>query len=249
MPDAPPNPVYQTTLQGLSALVSGAAASRLLDKSLADAGLTPARVRPVQMKELLAGPVLDELQAILPRSGLLRNLEAITADIDAMAAEAMPQPAIPGESMLQPAIPAARSATVRQASADVARARTAQVITGVRTELTRQQVNSAERLQSAVLTLAAIDNVTMVAAVRSSGQTEFSRGAGDIRTLSRFGMLALSLLTRSGSLKMFFLALEDSSLLLFPWGSDALLLVGRPQLNVGAVVTAFNDIVLSKEEK
>lgn len=239
MPDAPPNPVYQTTLQGLSALVSGAAASRLLDKSLADAGLTPARVRPVQMKELLAGPVLDELQAILPRSGLLRNLEAITSDIDAMAAEAMPQPAVP----------AARSATARPASAEVARARTAQVITGVRTELIRQQVNSAERLQSAVLALAAIDNVTMVAAVRSSGQTEFSRGAGDIRTLSRFGMLALSLLTRSGSLKMFFLALEDSSLLLFPWGSDALLLVGRPQLNVGAVVTAFNDIVLSKEEK
>lgn len=238
MPDAPPNPVYQKTLQGLSALVSGAAATRLLDKSLADAGLTPARVRPVQMKELLVGPVLDELEAILPRSGVVRNLEALAADINAVAAESTPAGAVP----------AARSVPVRPASAEVARARTAQVITGVRTELVRKQVNSSERLQSAVLALAAIDNVTMVAAVRSSGQTEFSRGAGDVENLARFAMLALSLLTRSGSLRMFYLALEDSSLLLFPWGSDALLLAGRPQLNVGATVTAFNDIVLSKEE-
>lgn len=239
MPDAPPNPVYVRTLQGLSALVSGAAATRVLDKSLADAGLTPARVRPVQMKELLAGPVLAELEAILPRSGLVRNLEAIVADIDAAAQEELPQPA---------AVPAARSAPVRPASADVARTRTAQVITGVRTELNRRKVNSSDRLQAAVLRLAAIDNVTMVAAIRSSGEVEFSRGGGDVASLARFAMLGLSLLTRSGPLRLFYMALEESSLLLFPWGSDALLLVGKPQLNVGAAVTAFNDIVLSKEE-
>lgn len=235
MPDAPPNPVYQRTLQGLSALVSGAAATRLLDKTLADAGLTPARVRVVQMQELLTGPVLDELDRILPRSGLVRNLQAIASELTALAAEPLPPAADP-------------PARDRSASAEVARVRTAQVITGVRTELSRSQVNSPERLQSAVLALAAIDNVTLVAGVRSSGHTEFSRGAGDVTSLARYGMLALSLLTRSGSLRLFYLALEDSSLLLFPWGSDALLLTGKPQLNVGAVVTTFNDIVLSKEE-
>lgn len=240
MPEAPPNPVYQQTQQGLSALVSGTAATRVLDKSLADAGLTPAAVRPVQMRALLLGPVLDELERILPRRGLLNNLKSLADGLDSVPAQPEPVGAAVN--------PAARTGHAQPASAQVARRRTAQVVTGVRTQLHNMQANSRSRLETAVLGLAAIDNVTLVAAVRSSGQTEFSRGAGDVDSLARYGMLALSLLSRSGSLKMFFLALEDSSLLLFPWNSDALLLIGRPGLNVGAVVTAFNDIVQSKEE-
>ena len=229
MPNAPPNPVYQKTLTGLSALVSGAAAARVLDNALSDAGVTAARVRPVQMRALLTGPVLDELDRILPRSGLLRNLEALAGTLEPAGSQ-------PVAAALNPV---ARTAHSWPASAEVAR---------VRTEITRNTASSRERLEAAVLKLAAIDNVTLVAAIRQSGQTEFSRGAGDVAAIARVGMLALSLLTKSGSLKMFFVALEESTLLLFPWGSDAVLLTGKPNLNVGAVVTAFNDIVLSKEE-
>lgn len=88
-----------------------------------------------------------------------------------------------------------------------------------------------------------------MAAVRANGSTEFSRGEGDVASLARLGRLALSLLVRSGPLKLFYVSKDTSSLLLFPWGSDALLLTGRPQLNVGAVVMTFTDLVRNKEEK
>lgn len=237
MPDAAPNPVYQQTLQGLSALVSGTAAARLLDNSLDSAGLNAATVRPRQMRGLLLGPVLNELDRILPRGGLIRTLESLANELEILA----PQPVAALSK-------AARTGHARPAASHGVRAREAQVVTGVSTALRDRQPGSRSRLEAAVLRLAAIDHVTLVAALRASGQTEFSRGTGDVAALARYGMLALSLLSRSGSLKTFFLTLEDSSLLLFPWGSDALLLTGQPQLNVGAVITQFNDIIQSKEE-
>ena len=188
------------------------------------------------MRALLLGPVLDELDRILPRGGLERNLEVLAARLDDAEAPLVPISAAPRTGYAQPG------------SAQVARSRTARVVSGVRTELVKQRPNSASDLQDAVLSLAAIDNVTLVAAVRSSGATEFSRGQGDIASLARLGRLALSLLTRSGPLQLFFVTTERSSLLLFPWGSDALLLTGRPELNVGAVVTSFKDLVRNKEE-
>ena len=236
MPEAAPNPVYLRTQRGLAAFVSAAAATRVLDKALADAGVQPSRVRARQMKALLLGPVLDELDRILPRGGLERNLEALAAGLEDGVPPLVPMSAAPRTSSAQPG------------SAQVARSRTARVISGVRTELVRQRVNSADELQQAVLQLAAIDNVTLVAAVRASGATEFSRGTGDVASLARLGRMALSLLSRSGPLQMFYVTTASSSLLLFPWGSDALLLTGRPELNVGAVVTSFKDLILNKEE-
>ncbi len=236
MPEAAPNPVYLRTQQGLAAFVSATAATRVLDKALADAGVSPERVRARQMRALLLGPVLDELDRILPRSGLERNLEALAAALD----DGRPPP--------EPVSVAARTVGSLPGSAQVARSRTARVISGVRTELIRSRPNTEADLKSAVLELAAIDNVTLVAAVRANGETVFARGAGDVASLARLGRLALSLLLKSGPLRIFFVATETSSLLLFPWGSDALLLTGKPELNVGAVVTSFTDLVRNKEE-
>lgn len=236
MPEAAPNPVYLRTQQGLAAFVSATAATRVLDKALADAGVSPERVRARQMRALLLGPVLDELDRILPRSGLERNLEALAAALD----DGRPPP--------EPVSVGARTVGSLPGSAQVARNRTARVISGVRTELIRSRPNTEADLKSAVLELAAIDNVTLVAAVRANGETVFARGAGDVASLARLGRLALSLLLKSGPLRIFFVATETSSLLLFPWGSDALLLTGKPELNVGAVVTSFTDLVRNKEE-
>lgn len=236
MPEAVQNPVYDRTQQGLAAFVSAAAASRVLTDALADAGVEPARVHARQMRALLLGPILDELSLLLPRAGLERGLEALAAELVDDAAPVQPLTATVRTSQAQPA------------SAQVARSRALQVVTGVRTEPRPSRPAAAEELQAAVLQLAAIDSVTLVAAVRQSGTVEFSRGEGDVAALARLGMLALSLLRKNGPLQLFFLALEESGLLLFPYGSDALLLTGKADLNVGAVVTAMNDLRKVKEE-
>lgn len=236
MPEAVPNSVYLRTQQGLKSFVSAAAVERVLSDAMADAGVDPSRIHARQMRALLLGPVLDELSLLLPRSGLERRLDELAAGL---MDDAPP---------VQPISAAVKSPPTRLASAQVARARTARVVTGVRTQVRPPRPASATELQQAVLQMAAIDSITLVAAVRQSGQVEFSRGSGDVDSLARLGMLALSLLKKNGPLRMFYLALEDSGLLLFPYGSDALLLTGKADLNVGAVVTAFDDLVRNKEE-
>lgn len=216
-------------------LVSAAAAGRVLDKSLADAGVMPSSVRARQMRALLLGPILDELELILPRAGLERTLEVLAESLG----DERPAAPLSREPVTPVSVPG---------SAQVARSRTARIVSGVRTELTRARVNPEAQLQAAVLRLAAIDHVSQVAAVRSSGETVFSRGAGDVQAMARLGRLALSLLLRSGPLRMFYMTTGSSSLLLFPWGSDALLLAGAAELNVGAVVTTFKDLTEGKEE-
>lgn len=236
MPEAVPNSVYLRTQQGLRAFVSAAAADRVLSDALADAGVEPTRIHARQMRALLLGPILDELSLLLPRTGLERRLDELAT---ALVHDAAPA---------QPISVAVKTAPAQPASAQVAKARAVRVITGVRTEPRPSRPAAATELQAAVLQLASIDSVTLVAAVRQTGQVEFSRGDGDVDTLARLGMLALSLLRKNGPLRMFYLALEDSGLLLFPYGTDALLLTGKADLNVGAVVTAFDDLVRIKEE-
>lgn len=211
-------------------MVSAVAASRMLDSALRDARLASEAVTAEQMQDLLLGPIQRELERILPRRGLERNLRSL--------AYSLARPPRRGIDV-----------TLTQTSAQIARDRTAKVISGVRVKPAPARTEHSPRvLQAAVLGLAAIDNVTLVAAVRSNGRTEFSRGHGDVEQLSRFGMLALSLLNRSGPLKTFFVAHERATLLLFPWGSDALLVTGLPELNVGAALTAFADLSANKEE-
>lgn len=236
MPEPVPNSVYTRTRQGLAVFVSPAVAGRVLDGSLADAGLTPERVRARQMRALLLGPVLDELAGLLPRGGLERRLEEIAGQL------------VDDQPAAAPVSAAVRTEPARPVATLPVRNRQAQVVTGVRTTPRPVQPASSSELQEAVLHLAAIDSVTLVAAIRQSGQVEFSRGEGDVAALARLGMLALSLLMKAGPLKMYFLAFEESALLLFPYGSDALLLTGGADLNVGAVVTAFDDIRRNREE-
>lgn len=237
VPEVSPNQVYVRTQRGLSEIVSAAVASRVLNQALADAGVAPGHVRPVQMKALLLGPVLDELELILPRTGLVRHLEALAEVLDSVT--------VPDRQPVPPARPPAAAVPARSTLHPTA---LTGVVSGVRTGPATPGPVPAGRLQAAVLSLAALDNVTLVAAVRADGAVEFSRGSGDVAALARLGMLALSLLRRAGPLRMYFISSDSSSLLMFPWEGDALLLIGSADLNVGAAVATFNDIIRSKEE-
>ncbi|MDZ7704584.1 MAG: hypothetical protein U5L04_08915 [Trueperaceae bacterium] len=106
---------------------------------------------------------------------------------------------------------------------------------------------SEERLEQIVLRFAQIEHVRIVAAIRDNGEIAVSRGSGiDIDALSRYGLMGLRLLGRSGELNSYYLAHTKGQLFLFTFGRDTLILVGRSELNVG---TVFATAAALKEEQ
>jgi predicted regulator of Ras-like GTPase activity (Roadblock/LC7/MglB family) len=83
-----PNEVFLRTRTGLSAFVSSRAAGRILEGALKGSGHSPDSVDPKQMTSTLLGPVLRELEAVLPRAGLRRNLEKLARSIRSPEANA-----------------------------------------------------------------------------------------------------------------------------------------------------------------
>lgn len=94
-------------------------------------------------------------------------------------------------------------------------------------------------LQEAVMRFAHLDHVTFVAAVRRGGRVVYSRGGGvDADALARRAASCLALIRRAGSLTTFTLQTGDAVLVLAPMGDDLVVVVGTPNLNLGAVFTA-----------
>jgi hypothetical protein len=178
------NSVYLHTHQGLAAMVSDRAASRMLDAALRDSGSDQSLVTAEQMSALLLGPVLEELVSILPRQGLELNLETLAASLLIGSMDLEEDSVIPRNPTLQltPAVPRRKPR------------RNPTVITGVNTRPVRIPADDLHRLERGLLSLAAIDHVTLVAAVRSDGTVHHARGEGNVELLARFGMLALRML-------------------------------------------------------
>jgi predicted regulator of Ras-like GTPase activity (Roadblock/LC7/MglB family) len=78
-----PNEVFLRTRAGLSAMVSARAAGRILEGALKGSGQSPEDVDLRQMQSALLGPVLQELEGVLPRHGLKRNLERLARSLRA----------------------------------------------------------------------------------------------------------------------------------------------------------------------
>jgi hypothetical protein len=232
------NSVYLQTQQGLAAMVSDRAASRVLDAVLRGSRIDRNSVTAEQMSSLLLGPVLQELVSILPRQGLELNLETLAASllVDSMFLDQEPvAAAIPAPQPAAAAVPA------------WPRPRSRAVITGVNTRPLPVAADP-RRLDAAVLTLAAIDHVTLIAAVKSDGSVHVSRGVGNVGLLARFGMLALRLLERGGRLRSYYLEHDEGFLFLFPFNEAALLLLGNPHLNIRTVFTVFSELTGTKEQ-
>jgi hypothetical protein len=83
-----PNEVFLRTRTGLSAFVSFRAAGRILEGALKGSGQNPDNVDPKHMTTTLLGPVLRELEAVLPRAGMRRNLEKLARSIRSAEARA-----------------------------------------------------------------------------------------------------------------------------------------------------------------
>lgn len=75
------NDIYQKTHDGLAQMVSARAATRMLESGLQQRGLTADNIAEREMRRLLLGPIFRELEHILPRAGLKRNLQVLAASL------------------------------------------------------------------------------------------------------------------------------------------------------------------------
>ncbi|HEX7022256.1 MAG TPA: hypothetical protein VF171_05315, partial [Trueperaceae bacterium] len=291
-------------------MVSARVATRILDQVLAGRGLSADSIAPDDMEDLILGPIFGELETILPREGLRRNLEALAVSIRAQeaggirdVAAARNQQTIMGSAPKTPVPPAAVRSRLAstlildqepEIAADeapgVAEAPIAPLLRQIESELSRAggtpaagaaRARSAKRetptsgtavaamrppgetlppttsnptpksldghkLEEAVLRFAQLENVTLVAALHGDGSVALSRGSGsDLDALARYSHLGLSLLRRRGNLRSYYLAHSRGQLFLFPVGTHTLIIVGSPDLNIGAVFTALTGL---KEE-
>lgn len=229
-----PNEVFLRTHDGLAGMVSARAATKVLEDALRSTGTTAEAVTLQQMTAMLQGPVLRDLERILPREGLKRNLSSLIAVLEADLA---PSGATPTVVQTPPA------GTVAQ---DLART----LVEGtVRPppEPPAPPLPAAE-LERLALSFGRIDQVQLVLAARQDGSVVVSRGSGpDPAVLARMGMLALTLLKRSGRLRSYYLGHPAGQLFTFPFGTDAIIVVGGPDLNLGAVFSAFAGLVAKEE--
>jgi hypothetical protein len=302
-----PNEVYRQTRDRLAGLVSARAAKRVLDNAMRRRGYSSDSISPHQMKGMLMGPVLTDLEAILPRAGLQRNLREVGRALDALHAPTeAPRPSAAPSTPVPPARGAAPSSVARsfqlevdedrprrrpagfvpapdlprpgtaptaQGAAQVVEVEADEVELVVRPVVGEQpdegragdvappsplagmlvgQVEDppapappadplpAETLKGAVLRFAKIESVQQVAALRSNGSVVEARGrAVDLDSLGLLISSSLGLLRRHGAIRSYYLQHSRGQLFLFPVGQDTLIVVGRTNLNLGAVFTAL----------
>ncbi|HEX7004815.1 MAG TPA: hypothetical protein VF168_11585 [Trueperaceae bacterium] len=105
-----PNEVFLRTRAGLSTMVSSRAADRILEGALKGSGHNPDDVNQSQMRSALLGPVLHELETVLPRDGLKRNLERLAKSLkdEVETARALLTGSIPADLSLD-AVPSAHT--------------------------------------------------------------------------------------------------------------------------------------------
>jgi hypothetical protein len=81
------NQVYEVTHEGLSAVISAKAATKVLRKAIESQGFDAKSITGSEMRNVLMGPVLKELTGILPKDGVERTLKGIIKTLKKQAKE------------------------------------------------------------------------------------------------------------------------------------------------------------------
>jgi hypothetical protein len=106
-----------------------------------------------------------------------------------------------------------------------------------------KKVLSEAQLEKIVMRFAQVEHAKLIAAVRENGTIVTSRGAGvDLNSLSRFGLMGLRLLERSGELRSYYLAHSQGQLFLFRFGRDTVIMLGSSDINVGTVFATLSSV-------
>jgi predicted regulator of Ras-like GTPase activity (Roadblock/LC7/MglB family) len=261
-----PNEVYRCTRDGLARLLSPRAATRVLDDALRHAGMSPDALEPDGVRDLLMGPVRLELEGILPRSGLRRTLRRLARSVRAQAraapgrtsaaaaGRAVPAPHAEGRAELHPvtassvylpgiaiADPAAPtpgdSVPAPRAAGRDAGGRGAAAAPGDPMVMPRAR-NEAE-LETLVHPFAAIEGVVQVLAVGDRGEVVLERGDGLTAAVAApLVRTATHILGRHGRLRSMVVEHATGLLFVFPVGRETAVVRTRPNVNMGAVLSA-----------
>lgn len=98
---------------------------------------------------------------------------------------------------------------------------------------------SGAELEHVVLGYAALDGVSQVVAVRGRDEVAIVRGTGlDTTTLAPLLRTSVHLLSRHGRLRSLVLEHATGLLFVFPVGTDTIVVLTRPSINIGAVFAA-----------
>ncbi len=292
------NDIYLRTHDGLAAMVSARAATHVLNKALSAEGQSSDTIDAMLMSQLLLGPVLVELEAVLPRKGLQRNLRHLATTIKTLAntnddpalhakteqtlkaSEVSPvedavnkprtnpsyeleddhdvvvaHPALFSMAKQEPdlvqpdvfvdEIPAEPLPDVAVTKRETSAPASALAVAITEPDDVKPAL-TASQLEDAILRFAQIEEVKLVAAIKTNGEIIASRGSGlNLEALSRYGALGLKLLGKSGHLRSYYLGHSRGQLFLLPLGQDTIMVVGNPELNIGAIFAALS---MLKEE-
>jgi len=229
------NEVYLVTHDSLSNIVSSRAASRVLDRALKTKGYSPETISPQQMQAILTGPVLKELQSILPSEGVKRTIQQITR---ALEHKSKPVAVATESSDASEISETAVGNLVEEQNSIKAH------LSAVRPPPVLKTSFNEEELEAISLEFAQLKHVTLVATIEAaSGKVLNSRGGGfDLESLSRIANLSLKLLQRGGEIRSYHLEESKYHMFLLPLGDFVLTIIGSREINVGAVFAKFSGV-------
>lgn len=255
-----PNLIYVTTHEALSALVSTRAATRCLDNALANSGQDPDTVTVRVMRRLLAGPIRRELSSALPRQGLTRSLKGIASALSKLEPSAATTIIdVPVDGLSFDAVSAASAQVATESATSAGSATTVgapdQGVFSTGGDSFGDKRGEATTSPATVVPtpLLALDDEHITSALHLFGEQEAVQQVVILRgpdvLLSRGSMIATDrlpnlvrstrhLLERVGRLRAFALERSSGVLFVFPVGSDSIVVVTEPDVNIGAVLTA-----------
>lgn len=212
------NEIYRTTHAGLAGLVSPRAATRLLDQALARAGLDPDRLGAGEAQRLLRGRLRRDLEAILPSSGLRRELARVDRRVMRLAPQEAPHEA--AAAVTPP--PSAAPAEAGGASAPAAPA-------------ARPSARPFPRTGDLVRAVAERDAVRGVVHLRN-GHLHDARGRDvDASRAAALTADVTTRLSRHGALRSWHVHTSAGHVLAGEGRDHTLLVHGRERLNLGAI--------------
>lgn len=234
-----PNEVYATAHRELLAMVSPRAAERMLNDALSSVGVTPEAVTARQMRALITGRIQYDLRTIIPSSGSNRVLRTIMEVLRAMSPTTDPDVRTSKASaadMAEPKQGAPRATPPAALATAVAEPRPE--TRTVPAPLADYEA-SRDELEHIALTFARLEHVTGVTVVQD-GKAVFARGTGlDPERAAGIVPIAAKLLARRGAWRSYTLVHDRGQCLIIPVGRDFIVLVGRSEFNLGAVLTVL----------
>jgi hypothetical protein len=242
-----PNDVYERAWSGISGLVPGRAARRILDDALRAARRSAHDVSAGEMVEVLVGPVYRDLKRIVPRSGLKRELGRVVRDLRTIAgspgSSSSPFPEAGVELVAASEVATPPPDIVRRPTVERPATRTTPVPRSVAARRPRPRP-SAGALRVApervLLALAAVDGVAGVALFDATGQPQQVRG--DLPEPDAVGRVIAAgggLLRRHGDLRTVCVGTTRGVLVAVPVPPAWIAVTGAPDLNLGSVYAAL----------